>query len=145
MGKPVFNLRVYGLLFNDKDEVLVSEQFYLNVQLIKFPGGGVHFGEGLLDALKREFYEEMELEIEVEDHFYTTDFFVPSAFHKDNQVISVYYTVKPKNKDLLENITDFKSPDGEILHWRKIAQLEEDDFPLPIEKVVCRLLKERKK
>src|ERR1700761_2895768 len=88
-----FNVRVYGILMNDQDQVLISDEQEYGMRFTKFPGGGLEFGEGLIDGLKREFVEECDVEIEVIKHFYTTDFFVKSAFN-DSQVISVYYIVK---------------------------------------------------
>ena len=37
--------------------------------LLKFPGGGLEFGESLTDCLHREFKEELSIEIEILDHF----------------------------------------------------------------------------
>ena len=73
-----FNIRVYGLLINDKNQILISDERRNDFSFTKFPGGGLEFGEGTIDCLKREFIEEMNLEIEVLSHFYTTDFFVSS-------------------------------------------------------------------
>ena len=56
-----FNLRVYGILINDKKQVLVSDEFIRGNYYTKFPGGGLEFGEGTRDCLKREFMEEMNL------------------------------------------------------------------------------------
>ncbi|HCU44150.1 MAG TPA: NUDIX hydrolase, partial [Sphingobacterium sp.] len=47
-----FNVRVYGILINDNNEVLISDEKTENVSFTKFPGGGLEYGEGLLDALK---------------------------------------------------------------------------------------------
>lgn len=60
----------------------------------KFPGGGVELGEGIADALIREFKEELNLDVVLLGHIYTTDFFVRSAFYPEYQVIAVYYRVK---------------------------------------------------
>ena len=84
-----FNVRVYGLLINERQEILISDEQEYSYRFIKFPGGGLEYGEGLTDGLKREFLEECALDIEVVSHFYTTDFFVKSAFN-DSQIISVY-------------------------------------------------------
>ena len=88
-----FNVRVYGLLFNAQNELLLSDEFEYNRRFTKFPGGGLEFGEGLIDGLKREFIEECNAEIDIISHFYTTDFYEKSSFN-DSQVISVYYLVK---------------------------------------------------
>ena len=50
-----FNVRVYGLLINDKNEILISDEQEYGTRFTKFPGGGLEFGEGLIDGLKREF------------------------------------------------------------------------------------------
>src|ERR1700748_3832086 len=88
-----FNVRVYGFLINEYGEILVSDEQEYGMRFTKFPGGGLEYGEGLTDGLKREFIEECNLDVEIVSHFYTTDFFVKSAFN-DSQIISVYYLVK---------------------------------------------------
>src|SRR3954463_3659823 len=93
-----FNIRVYGILINEKKQVLVSDELIRGNRYTKFPGGGLEYGEGTRDCLKREFLEEMNLEVEVGEHLYTTDYFQPSAFHPDHQIISIYYFVKPLQK-----------------------------------------------
>ena len=35
-----FNVRVYGLLINDDNEVLLSDEREFGMDFIKFPGGG---------------------------------------------------------------------------------------------------------
>ncbi len=88
-------LRVYGILINEKKEVLVSDEYIRGNYYTKFPGGGLEFGEGTRDCLKREFMEEMNLKVEVGDHLYTTDFYQESAFRAGQQIVSIYYWVKP--------------------------------------------------
>src|SRR3954469_17671920 len=91
----MFNIRVYGILLGDNNEVLVSDEFIRGNYYTKFPGGGLEYGEGTRECLKREFIEEMNLKVEVLDHIYTTDFFQQSAFNPDHQIISIFYGVKP--------------------------------------------------
>lgn len=95
----VFNVRVYGILLNDKKEVLISDERTENVSFTKFPGGGLEYGEGLIEALKREYQEECDFEIEVVRHIYTTDFYEKSSFN-DSQIISVYYEVRTSEEAL---------------------------------------------
>src|SRR5688572_30464833 len=90
-----FNLRVYGILMNERNAVLVSDEYIRGSYFTKFPGGGLEFGEGTRDCLQREFIEEMNLKVEVGKHIYTTDFFQLSAFHPEHQIISIYYFVYP--------------------------------------------------
>ena len=140
-----FNVRVYGLLINQNNEVLVSDEEEYGFRFSKFPGGGLELGEGLIDGLKREFVEECDAEIEVLSHFYTTDFFEKSSFN-DSQVISVYYIVKEKAPLQLafkDVIYDFDG-EGEILQafrWVKLEDLNIEDITFKTDKTVGQLLK----
>ncbi|WP_231424323.1 NUDIX domain-containing protein [Pedobacter sp. Leaf250] len=140
-----FNVRVYGLLINKKEEVLVSDEEEYGFRFSKFPGGGLEFGEGLIDGLKREFMEECNAEIDVVSHFYTTDFFEKSSFN-DSQVISVYYLVKEKAPLQLAfktKIFDFDSK-GEVLQafrWVAVKDLDINEITFKTDKTVVTLLK----
>lgn len=142
-----FNIRVYGLLLNDKGEVLLSDEEIDHFKFSKFPGGGLEFGEGLTDALKREFIEECNLDIAVIEHFYTTDFFVKSLF-SDEQLISVYYLVKPNrdfNLKLADKVFDFEDQNmtcKQCFRMVNIKQIEENDLTFPVDKHVLNLLKQ---
>lgn len=92
-----FNIRVYAIIIKD-DKVLLTDEMIGDFACAKFPGGGVEYGEGLIDALKRELKEECDLEVDEIEHLYTTDFFQASAFDPADQVISVYYRVKANIK-----------------------------------------------
>ena len=135
-----FNVRVYGLLFNEQNQILISDEEEYGFQFSKFPGGGLEYGECLIDGLIREFMEELE-------HFYTTDFFIQSVFN-DSQVISVYYLVKPVsglNLDFKELPFDFQT-EGDILQafrWKGIHDLSDEDLTFPTDQQVLKLLKEK--
>jgi len=142
-----FNVRVYGLLINHNNEVLVSDEEEYGFRFSKFPGGGLELGEGLIDGLKREFVEECEAEIDVLSHFYTTDFYEKSSFN-DSQVISVYYLVRekaPLKLNFKAKIYDFDN-EGEILQafrWVKIEDLIIDEITFKTDKTVAQLLKDQ--
>jgi 8-oxo-dGTP diphosphatase len=140
-----FNVRVYGLLINDSNQVLISDEQEYGMQFSKFPGGGLEYGEGLIEGLKREFVEECNVEIEVIKHFYTTDFFVKSAFN-DSQIISVYYLVKNVSRlNLMFKTVQFDfDGEGDVLQsfrWINIADLSDDNVTFPTDKHVVTLLK----
>ena len=85
-----FNVRVYGILVHE-NKLLVSDEHIKGMNVTKLPGGGLEYGEGTIECVVREFKEELDLDIEVVSHFYTTDFFVNSAFSSNNQVLSIYF------------------------------------------------------
>ena len=151
----IFNLRVYGVLMNEKNDVLVSDEYIRGSYFTKFPGGGLEYGEGTRDCLKREFMEEMNLNVEVGEHIYTTDYFQLSAFHVDHQIISIYYFVKALEEiavPLRNKPFDFDEAQLKIYELHKeietfrfipFDKLSEDSVSLPIDKIVVGIIKEK--
>ena len=147
-------IRVYGILFSEDGKVLVSDEYIRGGYYTKFPGGGLEPGEGTRDCLKREFMEEMNLAVEVLDHIYTTDFYQPSAFRPNQQIISIYYFVKPLEAirvPLREKEFDFDEQQlkayretGETETFRFIdwIHFSEHSVTLPIDKIVARMIKQ---
>lgn len=148
----MFNLRVYGVLINDQ-QVLVSDEYIRGKYYTKFPGGGLELGEGTRDCLKREFKEEMDLDVEVGDHIYTTDYFQMSAFNPEHQIISIYYAVKALQKitaplrdkefDFDEDQMKIYSEKNEIETFRfiNLNEFSSDSVTLPIDKIVASIIK----
>ena len=148
----MFNLRVYGVLLGDNGDILVSDEYIRGNYYTKFPGGGLEFGEGTRYCLKREFKEEMDLDVEVTEHLYTTDFFQMSAFNPEHQIISIYYFVRalePIKAPLRLKPFDFDERELAIYAEKKVCetfrfiprtQFSEESVTLPIDKVVARLL-----
>jgi len=150
-----FNLRVYGILINEKKQVLVSDEFIRGNYYTKFPGGGLEFGEGTRDCLKREFKEEMDLLVEVGEHLYTTDYFQMSAFNPEHQIISIYYYVKALEEikaSLRNKLFDFDDKQLEVykntgetetfrfIDWNDFS---EESVTLPIDKIVVGIVKKQ--
>lgn len=149
----IITLRVYGILINEKKQVLVSDEYIRGDYFTKFPGGGLEFGEGTRDCLKREFIEEMNLKVEVNEHLYTTDYYQPSAFRAGQQIVSVYYRVSPLEEIRValrdrafhfdeEQLGIYKAK-GEIESFRFIdwEAFSEESVTLPIDKIVARMIK----
>ena len=97
----------------------------------------------------------MDLEVEIGEHLYTTDFYQASAFNPAHQIISIYYLVKA-----LEDIKvplrtkefDFDEQQMEVYNRTKMTEtfrfidwniFSEEKVTLPIDKIVASLIKER--
>jgi mutator protein MutT len=143
-----FVIRVYGLIINENNEVLLTDEFQLDTKMTKFPGGGMKFGEGPVDCIKREALEEFGQEIEVIEHFYTTDYFQKALFFKEHQLISIYYLIRFKDEirfKISEKAFDFPEIKNgmQSFRWKAINELSEDNVSFPIDKKVVVLLKSR--
>lgn len=141
-----FNIRVYGILINSSDEVLLSDERYLGQEFTKFPGGGLQIGEGLKDCLIREFKEELGIQITVGELIYLTDFYQPSALNKKEQIISVYYKVFTPNPERIKtSATRYDFPKDvdktESWRWKNRAELAVEDVTFPIDRVVVQKIK----
>ncbi len=143
-----YTIRVYGIWINEQNKVLLSDERIGDTKFTKFPGGGMERGEGPIDCLKREWQEELNTDIEILEHFYTTDFYQASAFHKETQVISIYYKVHPLHQDAIEytnakNNFSYMGKSEEKARFVSLSCLQEEDVSFPIDRHVVRLLKKR--
>ena len=148
-----FNIRVYGILINDKRQVLVADEYVRGGLYTKFPGGGLEFGEGTRACLKRELNEELGIEAEIGDHIYTTDYFQMSAFRPDDQIISIYYfarqlgelkvPIREKQFDFDEKQMEIYKNTGETetFRWVDWNNFSEETVTLPIDKLVAKIVK----
>lgn len=137
-----FNVRVYGLLVNSNNEVLISDEQSGGRIFTKFPGGGLELGEGLIEALKREFMEECNAEIEVLGHLYTTDFYEQSSFN-DSQILSIYYLIKeahPLDLNFKTEPFDFDAGALQSFRWISLNQLNTEDVTFQTDKIAVELL-----
>ncbi len=130
---------MYGLLILD-NKILVTHEHRGDMEMTKFPGGGLEWGEGLADCLRREFREELDLKIEVGDLFYTNEFLQLSAFNPLHQLHSFYFRVHSVSSvpehyfgtraDLLQR--------KQVFEWKEISSINpEDDFTFPIDRIVA--------
>ena len=148
-----FNIRVYGLLINEQKQVLVSDELIRGSYITKFPGGGLEFGEGTRDCLKREFMEEMNLNVSIGQHIYTTDYFQMSAFNPEHQIISIYYFAnaleeikvplrdKPFDFDEQQLKVYEEKRETETFRFVTWTDFSADCLTLPIDKIVAGIIK----
>lgn len=133
-----FNIRVYGLIL-ESGSILLSKELIMGEEVIKFPGGGLEHGEGLIECLNREFEEEMGQRIYNVKHYYTTDFFQRSSFKLTDQLISIYYTGKLKYR--VVNKINKPEKDQPVFIWEKLERLNEVKFKFPIDQLIIKKLK----
>jgi 8-oxo-dGTP diphosphatase len=148
----MFNIRVYGILLNEQQQLLVSDEYIRGGYYTKFPGGGLEYGEGTRDCLKREFREEMDLDVEIGDHIYTTDFFQISAFNPAHQIISIYYFARaledikcplrtiPFEFDHHQLETYNSTGETETFRFIDWDKVTPESVTLPIDKIVVKML-----
>ena len=151
---PLFNVRVYGVLVDKANRLLVSDEFIRGNYFTKLPGGGLEFGEGTRECVAREFMEETGLTVTVGEHLYTTDFFQISAFNNTDQIISIYYHVHCEDSSGIKTSTkkfdftpsqtaDVIKGEAESFRWVNFEDLDDETMSLPIDKVAIQILKEK--
>jgi 8-oxo-dGTP diphosphatase len=148
----MITIRVYGILINEHQQILVSDELIRGMKITKFCGGGLEEGEGTRACLEREFLEEMNVRVEVGEHIYTTDFFQPSAFREGDQIMSIYYKVtalQPITASLRNKPFDFDEREMKIYEQEKeietfrfipMQEFNEDCMTLPIDKIVAGMI-----
>lgn len=142
-----FVIRVYGICIH-QEHLLVCDEYWFETYMTKFPGGGLEYGEGTIDCLKRESMEELGQEAEVLSHFYTTDLFQPTRFIPGKQLISIYYLMKLKDPEALpvsrEAFAFGEKKEGAMSsRWLPLEEVSEKVFTLPIDQKVGGMIKKR--
>jgi 8-oxo-dGTP diphosphatase len=140
-----FNIRVYGIFINSKNEVLVTDEIRFGIKMTKFPGGGLIPGEGTIDCLKRECKEELEADIEILKHFYTTDFFQKAMFLEDEQLIRIYYLAELKtniSKKITSKAYNFavETEGAQTFRWLPVDEKLTGLLSFPIDKKIATML-----
>lgn len=131
-----FNIRVYALCIINNEILTLKEPFAGNM-VVKLPGGGLEFGEGTADCLKREFKEELNLEITVGDAFYIQEDFVPSLAKDGKQLLTLYFFATITNLNSLEII----DKNIQTVNW--IPLTANNPFTLPVDRIVFNKLQSK--
>lgn len=138
-----FNLRVYALIIDQSNRILVSDECRFGHFFTKFPGGGIEKNEGIIDALRRELQEELEAEMLDSSFFYVNDFHQVSAFDTEHSLVVFYYKVRVQSIEKL-GISSYSIPftvETEKQRWISLSDLQVNDLTFPIDQVVLEKLK----
>ncbi len=142
-GPHNFVIRVYGVAIHE-NKVLVVDEYWFDTYMTKFPGGGLEFGEGTIECLKRECSEELGQEVEVLHHLYTTDYFQPTVFIPNKQLVSIYYIIRLSDINNLKTThlkNDFEPKEGNMaFRWIEINKLTPAELSFPVDKKVAEMI-----
>lgn len=128
VGEYLFNYRVSAII-NNKNKILIHHSIKENH--ITLPGGRIKEGENSIEALRREFKEEMGQEIEyVKPYSLIENFFTMN--NKKYHEVLITHEVRFKNKDVynldkIETIEKGKKDKLEFI-WVDIDQLKKMNF-----------------
>lgn len=139
-------IRVYALIIKN-DKILLSDEFWFDTPMTKFPGGGLENGEGIKDCLLRELQEELKLSPKKIEHFYTYEDLIVSEFIAHTQVIPIYYLCEIDDNSQIEVSEyryDFKKLENGAMRnrWIDIDLLDESELTFKNDKAVLVKLKE---
>jgi 8-oxo-dGTP diphosphatase len=95
LKKKGLRVRVAGLVQDQKGKILLVQQNKKGKSYWLLPGGGIEFGESAGEALKREFKEELDLEIAESEFFLLNESIDPK---KLRHLVQLVFLVKIKEK-----------------------------------------------
>ena len=136
-----FNIRVYGILIQE-GKILGTDEIRSGVKMTKFPGGGLEFGEGIVECLIREFKEELNVVISVKTLFYINEAYQVSSFSEKEQLLSVYYRVSLDEGEIKSTETPFlfETNEPQCFRWLDLNKITQNDVTFPIDKIVVEKL-----
>lgn len=95
LKKKGLRVRVAGLVEDSKGKILLVQQKKKGKSYWLLPGGGIEFGESAVEALKREFKEELDLEIGQSEFFLLNESIDPK---KERHLVQLVFSVKIQDK-----------------------------------------------
>ncbi len=122
------HIGIYGIAI-DKNKLLVIKKSRGPYRgKYDLPGGGIEFCENLIDALHREFSEEIGAEIEIISLLNNADFqseWIDDGIPTKTHHIGLYYKVKLLN-DTINTIADGHDSDGAL--WIDLDSINEKNL-----------------
>jgi 8-oxo-dGTP diphosphatase len=120
-------VRVCGVLIRNNEILLAQIHSPITKQLVWMPpGGGLTFGESMKNGLKREFKEETNLSVEVQELVHVNE-----LIRKPYHAVECFFEVKKISGTEKVGKDPELSWDRQLLHdlqWMPIDKLSEIDF-----------------
>lgn len=114
MDNKNIRVRAAGILV-DNNKILLIKHKKNNNEYWLLPGGGVDYGETFSEAVKREFFEETNLNVKVKDMVFIMESINPDG---GRHIVNVVFIVEKESGDL-------KIADEAILDELKFIDIEE--------------------
>ena len=116
-------VRVCGLCLEKDYLLMVNHHGIVDGDFWAPPGGGLQFGETAEICLKREFFEETGLEIQIQSFLFNSEF-----IHLPLHALELFFLVSRKSGDLQrgfdpEMIDDQIIKDVKYMSWAEIDRL----------------------
>ena len=132
MPKSIHNIyghkvrtRICGICVVNDELLLVNHKGLGDGNLWAPPGGGIEYGESVLQALEREFKEETNLTISAKELLFTVEFIEPPL-----HAIELFFTVEVKGGALKKGIDPEMESESQIITdarffpWKEIKELD---------------------
>lgn len=132
VGDLTFRPSVYGVIVKDGKVLLVPQWDGYD-----FPGGGVHEGEPILEALKREVKEETGMDVVSGELLLAQDdFFIHPRSEKPFHSILMFYRCEAVGGELSDaGFTEFEKQIARTAEWVDIDTIPTLKFYNPIDSV----------
>lgn len=130
-------IRVCGLLL--KEDTLLLAQLHSPVTgslIWTPPGGGLQFGETMYECLKREFFEETGLKVEVNHLAHVNE-----MIHKPYHAVEFYFTVTRTGGSIKTGLDPEHADDEQLLRdirWQPVKDI--DNLPFAPESLTDKIL-----
>ncbi len=127
VGKDKFNFRVSAIILDEKKERFLTNTRE-HIDFCVLPGGRVEMGEETPVSLKREFIEELGVEIEIVGLKAITENFFEFD-NKNYHELQYLYVVKLLDKSIENNEGRFVGVENkDIFEWKPIANIDKVNY-----------------
>jgi ADP-ribose pyrophosphatase YjhB (NUDIX family) len=87
-----FRIAIYGVLV-ENGKVLLTDTRVPSGIITNFPGGGLELGESPIEALRREFREETDVDVRIGELLFCSQQFQQNPEYPHEQLMHIYYRV----------------------------------------------------